>query len=383
MFDVKTKNSSATKAQLDLAKKFSSVMIIGPAFDDKLIKIIVHLFTPEEAEVARLLPFVVPRSYKAIARKARRPVEEIKGMLEKMNEKRVIFRLGDKYSIIPLIPGVFEYLFFKGRDDEWIREFARLLDELIDSGYFWRYTRFKSGLPSIRYVPVNNPVDAKSRIVDDDFMAKAIEHHDDIAIINVCQCRQHHTFLGEACKYGGTPQDGCIWFGMFARWAVEDGSARKVTKDEVREHLAQGKKKNLVCMTINASPESDLMVCLCCECCCHIFKVVNDFGGKKIIAEPHYLASVDNALCNHCGTCGKICHTSAHLMENKTHLFNIENCVGCGVCVESCKKNAIRMIPNPRYKKPPKSFNGLVMSLAPKAIMNTIKTTTYEKILKR
>lgn len=383
MLDVKATNYSATKSQLDVAKKFSSVVIIGPTLNDKLIKLIAHLFTPEEAEVARLLPFVIPISYKAIALRARRPMDEIKGMLEKMNEKRVIFRLGDKYSIIPLMPGVFEYIFFKARDDEWTREFARLLDDLIDSGYFRRYTRFKSRLPSIHYVPVNSPVDNKSRIVDDDFMAKAIAHHDDIAIINICQCRQHHVFLGKGCKYGGTPQDGCLWFGKFARWACEDGCARKATKDEARKHLAQGKEKNLVCMTINASPESDLMVCLCCECCCHILRVVNDFGGRNIIAEPQYLVSVDHSLCNNCGTCKKICHTSAHLMENKTHSFNIKNCIGCGVCVESCKKNAIRMIPNPKYTPPPKSFVRLLMSLAPKAIISTIMTTTYEKILRR
>jgi hypothetical protein len=91
MLDVKVTNYSATKSQLDLAKKFSSVVIIGPTLNDKLIKIIAHLFTPEEAQVARLLPFVIPISYKVFALRARRPMDEIKGILEKMNEKRVIF----------------------------------------------------------------------------------------------------------------------------------------------------------------------------------------------------------------------------------------------------------------------------------------------------
>ncbi len=373
----------ATESQLKLSKKFSSVMIIGPSLNDKLIDLIAHLFTPEEADVARHLPFILPKSYVPIARKAGQPQEEVKKMLETMNEKRVIFRMGDKYSIIPLIPGVFEYMFFKGRDDAWTREFARLLGELIDSGYFRRYTRFKFQLPTIHYVPINDPIETKNTIVDEDFMDKAVAFHDDIAIMNTCQCRHHHTLLGEECKYNGTSSDGCMWFGKFARWAVEDGSARSATKEEARAHMAQGKKKNLVFMTINASPESDLMVCLCCECCCHLLRVVNDFGGKSIVAQPQYIARVDDSLCNNCSSCAKVCHTRAHAFEDKKHGYDMENCVGCGVCVESCKTKAIQMTENSKYKKPPKSFNSLMLSLTPKALMTTIKTATYEKVLRK
>ncbi len=383
MKNIDTVSPAVSKSQIKLAGKFSSIALIGPALNDKVINLIAHLFTPEEAEIARFLPFVIPRSYAHIARKARRPREEIKEALEVMNEKRVIFRLGDKYSIIPLVPGLFEYMFFKGRDDPWTREFARLLSDLIYTGYFRRYTRFKSFIPSIRYIPVNNPIENKNNIVDEDFLAKAADHHNDIAILNVCQCRHHHALLDEPCKYEGNPQDGCIWFGTFARWAVEDGSARKVTKEEVMRHIARGKKKNLVFMTTNSSPESDLMVCLCCECCCHLLKVVNNFGGKNIVAEPQYLAVAYDSLCVNCGSCAKLCHSGAHTFENNIHIYNMDNCIGCGVCAESCKKNALEMRPNPKYKKPPKSFNKLILSLTPGALMTTIKAATYEKIFRR
>ncbi len=98
-----------SKSHVKLAKRFSSVILMGPKMSDELVALIAHMFTEEEAKFARFLPPVLPMSYKKCARLSNTDPDKVKVILEGMNDKRVIFRLNDKYSLLPLIPGVFEY----------------------------------------------------------------------------------------------------------------------------------------------------------------------------------------------------------------------------------------------------------------------------------
>ena len=60
---------NAEPMQIKLARIFSSVTLLGPPMNEKLVNLVAHLFTPEEAEIAIRLPFYLPRSLKRIARK--------------------------------------------------------------------------------------------------------------------------------------------------------------------------------------------------------------------------------------------------------------------------------------------------------------------------
>ncbi len=360
----------AHSAQIDLAKVFSSVRLLGPPMGEKLVKLIAHLFSPAEAEVARHLPLYVPKPLEKIAKRARRPPEEIRPLLEAMRARRVIVGGRRGYSLIPLIPGMFEYMLMNGVDTEWHRTYARLLVDLISTRYFRRYN--KRPIPLARNIPVERTVDGQSRVLDADLMSEMIERHDSFAVLNVCQCRQSHRFVGHECRRS-SPEDGCLIFGHFADSAVADGNGRAVSKEEMRRIVADRQEKNLIFLTGNVSPASPNAICTCCDCCCHFIEMIQHQDGRMALAPPHFIARLDEGLCTQCGLCASACNVRAHTFEDKTHGYRAELCIGCGLCVEPCKPGAIAMVENPGYRPPARDLRRMALKSLPATILSTIQ----------
>lgn len=363
-------NFQAHPSQVALAKLFSSVVLLGPPLDERLIRLVSHLFSPEEAEIARHLPFYIPKPIEKIAKKARRAVQEIEPFLEIMVERRVIFKRGGGYFLLPIVPGMFEVMLMDGRDSEWHRKYAQLFNELYSTGYMRRYT--KTTVAGIRNIPVQKSIEGKSRVVDADYISEMIDQHKALAVLNVCQCRQSMRFIGKECKRS-SPKDGCLVFGSFAINAVADGNGRAVSKGEMKEIVNERWEKKLVFFTGNVLPQSPNAICTCCDCCCHFLRIVNQYEGRVFLASSHFLAEVDGSLCNDCGKCAGVCNTYAHSFVGKKHHFDQEKCIGCGLCISFCKENAIKMVENPSYRKPAKDFKALGRRLLPYLVLSGIK----------
>ncbi|MDY6904411.1 MAG: 4Fe-4S binding protein [Thermodesulfobacteriota bacterium] len=362
--------SFASKEQIKLARVISSVRLAGPPMSDELMRLVCHLFTPEEADVARKLPFFNPRPLSVIARRTRKPAQSIEPLLATMAEKRVIYRSRKGYALFPLVPGMFEYMLINGVDSPWHRRFAELFHDLFATGYIGHYTG--TPVPATRTIPLQAPVDHQSRVVNKGFMAEMIDCHDRFAVANVCQCRQVQRFRGEACKRADHT-DGCLVFGSFADGLIKAKSGRYVEKAEMREIVAERWEKGLVFFTANVSAKSPNAICTCCDCCCHFLETVNHYQGKNLVAPPEVIAVVDEVKCNHCGRCIKACNTHAHRISNKTHFYDAEKCIGCGLCVSACPENAITMQENPGYKSPAGNFGVLGAKLMPAVTTTALK----------
>lgn len=364
-------NYDADPAHVELARVFSSVLLLGPPMSRQLVEVVAHLFSPEEAEVARHLPYYYPRSLRAISRKAGRPAGEIEPLLEEMSRRRVIYGGRRGYSLLPLIPGMFEYLLMNGADSDWHREYARKITGLFGTGYVREYSG--RSLPAVRNIPVQTVIEDKSRVADADLISEMIDAHTEFTVLNVCQCRQSISFSGGECKRSA-PEDGCLVFGSFARAAAGNGSGRRVEKEEMRDIVAERWEKKLVFLTGNVSPSSPNAICTCCDCCCHFLEAVNHYEAGALVAPPHFKAKVDASLCDNCGKCTRACNTGAHVMESKVHYYYPEKCIGCGICVEVCNKaNAITMVENPDYKPPSRDFQRLGLKLLPGLAMAGLK----------
>ncbi|HPC48418.1 MAG TPA: hypothetical protein PLW83_10250, partial [Deltaproteobacteria bacterium] len=285
------------KAIVELARVFSSPFLLGPPMGEPLLRLVCHLFSPEEASVARHIPAYIPVSAERICKRARKDPETIHPLLEAMAERRVIWASERGYCLLPLIPGMFEYMLMDGRDSEWHRTYASLINELCASGYTKEYYRRKS--PLIRNIPVDEAVQAGGGVVDMLTMEKMIQDYDRMAILNVCQCRQSLAFDGKPCGKADA-QDGCLVFGSFADTVVERKSGRYVTRDEMRAVVRERWDKNLVFMTANVAHAGPNAICTCCSCCCHYLESVNRFGGRSSLAEPAFLAVVDEERCIAC-----------------------------------------------------------------------------------
>ena len=356
--------------QIKLAQIFTSVRLFGPPMSQALMELVCHLFSPEEASVAKHLPFYLPGSLEKIARRAGRNPQEIGAILNVMAQRKVILSTEKGYSLMPLIPGMFEYLLMDGSDSPWHRRYGQLITSLFETGYTRRYSTTPS--PVIRNIPVQSVIEHTSRVVDSDLMSEMIDMHDKLAVLNVCQCRQSNAFSGHVCSRS-SPEDGCLVFGSFAESTVEQGSGRFVSREEMHDIVEERWGKNLVFMSANVKPESPNAICTCCDCCCHYMKAVNLFDGGVSLAPPHFLAEVNESLCNNCGKCTRVCNTHAHSIKDKLHHYDSEKCIGCGLCVGACPKHAITMMENPAYKAPSRNWIHHGIRILPASILATIR----------
>jgi len=366
----------AQQSQIELAGVFSSAMLFGPPMSDTLIEMVCHLFSPKEAVLARHLPYYIPRSAATIARRAKRDLSEVRDLLEVMADRKVIYRSDRGYALLPLIPGMFEYMLMDGRDSDWYRKYAKLINALFSSGYTRTYSSRKS--PSIRNIPIYSAIEPSSRVMQPDMVSEMIDRHDKLAVLNVCQCRQSLEFDGKECSRSSS-SDGCLVFGSFAESVVENESGYMVGKEEMKEIVTDRYEKNLVFMTANIEPSSPNAICTCCDCCCHYIESINHFGGRISLASPRFIANVDETLCNNCGRCVKVCNTYAHTMEGRQHHYDVEKCIGCGLCVSACKQRAVKMEDNPTYQKPSKNWAFHGLRILPAGILSILKVRLLRK----
>lgn len=338
---------------------------------DKLVALIAHLFSPEEARIAKHLPYYFPRAAKTIVRRSRRPVSEVAPILERLAERKVILRAGSRgYALLPLIPGMFEYLLMDGRDSPWRRRYAQLINDLFATGFTRRYST--TVMPATRYIPLETAVEHQECILEADRISAMIEAHEHLAVLNVCQCRQSRVFSGKSCLRAA-PEDGCLVFGSFAKGIEASGVGRMVSRAEMYAIVRDRWEKNLVFWAANVAPERPNFICTCCDCCCHLLEAIDKFNSRVCIAQPHFLAVVDAGACIHCGACAAVCNTHAHTLTDQEHTYANELCIGCGLCVPACGQEAIVMRANPAYQTTAKSWLSLLVRLMPAGVLSAIK----------
>ncbi|OHD66001.1 MAG: hypothetical protein A2176_09525 [Spirochaetes bacterium RBG_13_51_14] len=354
---------------IELAKMFSSVKIMGPPMSEKLVALISHIFSLEEACICRHLSFIYPKTIEKIARKSGCPPGVITPMLKEMSRKRIIITIANRYMLYPLIPGTFEHILRTGEDDAWHNKYAELINELINSGYLREY--FSRPINAIRNIPVQQAVDSKNIIADTDLISEMIDSHKNFAVFHTCPCRHSMHLTGHACSRA-SPQDGCLTFGDYSLGIASEGNGRSVSKKEMYDIVAERRDKNLVFFTSNVLPSSPTAICTCCDCCCRALKIHNSFS-KNLVTPSHLIAEIDESLCNNCGRCIKACNTHAHYFDNKKHVYNHDNCIGCGNCIIPCRKKAIKMIENRLYKPPLKSYTRLILNMLPPVILTGVK----------
>ncbi|WP_300667398.1 4Fe-4S dicluster domain-containing protein [Desulfoluna sp.] len=357
-------NVTADKYQEKLAERFSSVWLIGPPMGEELRALVCHLFTPEEARVVLGLPSYLPKKMSRVAKRAGVPAAEALPVLESLARRRVIFGGTSGYSLMPLIPGIFEYFLMNGKETPMHRGFGDRITHLFSTGYVKDFLGWVKA-PSIRNIPIEEHVENQQAVADADLVEKLLAAHDTFAVLNVCQCRQSVAFSGGSCKRARV-EDGCLLFGSFAEGVVPQGTGYHVTRDEMRAVIKERWARNLVLMTANVSHESPNAICTCCDCCCHGLETINHFGGMALMAEPRFKAVVDVTACTNCGRCLRACNTKAHSISKKEHLYDPTRCIGCAACLSVCPEGAITLQENPLYNPPSETFTRLFIRLSPK-----------------
>jgi len=355
------RNYEAHPAHVELAKLFSSVKIMGPPMSEKLVELVTHLFSIEEAEICKALSFLNLKPVEKIARLCKRKSEEIYPVLKDISWRRVIHENKNMFMLYPMIPGIFEYVFMTGKNSEWHKKYAELINELFGTGYIKEY--LTHDINAIRNIPVQQVIENKNFVVDADLMSNMIDAHDHFAVLHYCPCRHSKSLIGHTCRRAA-PEDGCLVIGNFSKVTVANGNGRPVSKSEMSDIVADRWEKKLVFLTANVEPTEQNVICTCCDCCCHGLETANNYSSR-FLAQSHFIAEVDESLCNNCGRCALVCNMHAHITENRKHCYIPARCIGCGHCISICKNNAIRIVENPSFKQPSKNYIGLLLKMLP------------------
>jgi electron transport complex protein RnfB len=309
------------------------------------LRILERIFSPEDATLAlQLLP--VPESAAAVARRLRRPVEELIPLLDGMVARGQIGSLkvkGEKkYVLMPFVLGIYEFQL--PRMDA---ELAAMVEE-----YFPAMVGVLGGhKPALaRVVPVNARIDAHAEVLPYESMRNLLAGARSFRLMN-CICRTEQATLGKPCSH---PIETCMAFSP-EEDAYDDtlaeGFGRSITREEALAVLELAEREGLVHCTYNTKRQQ-MFVCNCCSCCCGFLRGVTEFAAPHLLVRSDFVAAVDADSCTSCEECAHgRCPMNAIAASDGSFAVDRERCIGCGLCTVVCPTDAISLTRRPRAER--------------------------------
>ncbi|MFX0133734.1 MAG: 4Fe-4S dicluster domain-containing protein, partial [Candidatus Hodarchaeota archaeon] len=164
----------------------------------------------------------------------------------------------------------------------------------------------------------------------------------DIIGLQKCACRTRYDFLGSRkCDH---PLESCIGVNDGARFFIERGHAREITKEEAKKLLKEFNEMGLVHTTENFQEGAHSLICNCCACCCSLLGGITRWDNPRAVAAANFIANItDLENCARCETCVQNCNFKAIQMEDDGPVIDKNKCMGCGVCVVNCPQEIIEL----------------------------------------
>lgn len=354
--------------------------------NDTLVNIIKEMINEEDLAFIDAFRRKTSQTLEELRKSSKMSDEQILRHVKSLAKKGYIFNQPNSkgvmvYRLMPLVMvGAFEYSFM-GRihhtpEEKALAElFAKYFDEVedfIQANYdniipmFEKMRPFDRTLPILEQNVSGNEIQIKVNkelntpeevILPTQNIEDLIEKFDDIAVGH-CFCRNHKDLLGEPCKQTEL-RENCFTFGKSARYVSEQGFARLISKDEALKIMKESEKDGLVHKAFH--PHSDIQreetsICNCCKCCCGTLEWWRG-GMTAMINSTNFLSSIDKDLCTGCGICIEKCPVEAIKLDTEDiAIVNEKICIGCGVCAHFCPENAVALIEGMRrvYVPPPK-----------------------------
>jgi pentatricopeptide repeat protein len=342
-------------ARDDVYEKLRQKMNLWPLRTPKtkeVIEILRMLFTEEEAELLTCFtaPYRDPLTLGQIVEKAGKPQDEVQAIISGLVSRGLLFRFVSKsdgktyYSLMPMVPGVFEFYFSSGGDSDEKRKVGELFEkyymmggglEAGASNYPWARV-----MPIEKTITLNKEISRGLIIFPHEKMSEFIRTSRKIAVIN-CSCRTK-----TKCHH---PLEACLVFDYYAEFMVERGFGRYLSVEEALELLEEMEKAGLVHSTTNTQTRPQF-ICNCCTCACLILRGLTALNNPRAIAKSNFEPVRNDELCNKCMKCVSICPMKANMYhaphdnEIERILFIRERCIGCGLCAYHCPTSAIKLV---------------------------------------
>jgi len=328
------------------------------------IRMLKHLFTPEEARLATqlsMLPESLERIYKRV-KKDGISIQELEQTLDHMRTNgciEVIKKDGKNlYSNAMLVIGMYEYQLERLTED-----FAKDWLQYLDEAFADEFARTK--ILQIRTIPIKKSIPHERHVASYDDIWQIIDGVEEPIAVANCVCRQTKDVVGESCKKTEL-RETCILFGRIAQAYLDWGISRPVNRDEAVSILKRAQEDGLVLQPQNAQqPE---FVCCCCGDCCGLLTSIKKFPNPSELYATNHYAEVDTNACSGCEICVDRCQLEALAMVDGIANVNLNRCIGCGNCVVICKDDAIQLKEKDKPLLPPKDTGALYMKILSKKV---------------
>ncbi len=319
-----------------------------------------ELFTPEEAEINNAMPPKGTFTAAELAEKMGRDEAELATRLKDMADKGlcVSFEKDGKrvFRAPPFMPGIFEFVFYRGTSTERDKKLAKLIHEYKEA---WQANSppLVIPYPLVRVITVDKTVETGESVHTYDQVKTYIEQNDDIAV-GKCYCRHEAQLLGEDTH--GMPMDACVFFGDNAKFGIDCLGARKVTREEALKLLDEWEEAGLIHHTRNVTDEIEYL-CNCDRWHCGAVKLMLKQPNPAKVFNSGFEPKFDAETCVACETCIDRCPPEALSMGNDdVPQVDLNRCFGCAVCATGCPSEAIRMVRKPGFEEPPKDQKTLM-----------------------
>lgn len=352
----------------DLQKYLDRMPVSYPKTESGVeIRILKHLFTPEEAEIALKLSMVsepINRIYKRF-KKSELSMEQLQEKLDQMVYKGSIYGIkrGGKtlYSNLPLAIGMYEFQVERLTED-FAKDFLQYVNEKFADEVA------KTRIPLLRTIPVEKSIATpeKYQVSNYDQVRYIVENASgNIAVAN-CVCRQTKDLVDESCKKTDLRETCMLTSPEEADYYVNVGIGRYITKEEALGILDKAQEAGLILQPVNSErPEA---ICCCCGDCCGILTSMKKFPRPADYYASNFYAEVDPNICSGCQTCVDLCHMDALTIINDLAVISLDRCIGCGNCVVSCEVGAIKLMKKVIEQPPPKTMNDMYTKILTKKV---------------
>jgi Pyruvate/2-oxoacid:ferredoxin oxidoreductase delta subunit len=349
------------QAYLKLQKHLDNQAAGFPATKTGIEKrILEHIFTPEEAEVASFLSHKF-EPLKTIYSRAKHLVEspeELKKILDRIQKKGGIeFKIKNgikHYCNAPLVVGMHEF------------QLDRLTPEFMKD--FYDYTSSKKFvieylstlLPQKRTIPIAKSIQPQHNSIStfDEVTMLLQEAQEPFAIIE-CICRKKKSIQGKTCKVTDR-KETCLALDGMAQMTLANDIGREITRDEAMSIIEQNQKDGLILQPSNTKQAES--ICSCCGCCCDMLDLYKTLPKPLDFWATNFYATVDQDTCEGCRTCEECCQVEAVNVSKKEKyaIVNLDRCLGCGICVSNCPTESISLLKKPSEVIPPQTREELI-----------------------
>ncbi len=322
------------------------------------LKILKHIFSPEEARIATCLTYT-PEPIDVVFERAghlaatREALIEILHRIEKKGGIEIKVRDGKEWFCnAPLVVGMFEF------------QLDRLTPEFIrDFNTYTSHRKFGveflgTKLPQMRTIPIAKSLRPQHQVSTYDEVTTLLRQAEAPFVVLECICRKKKAISGKPCRVTGR-KETCLATGSMAQAALRNGIGREITLEETLATLEANQKEGLVLQPSNTQKAE--FICSCCGCCCGMLGMHQGLPKPVDFWASNYYAAVDADACNGCGNCEARCQVGAARVSEKTKKASVDvnRCIGCGLCVPTCPREAISLKKKPAEASPPKTRDEL------------------------